>query len=351
MTEAVQTINALERKLPPEFWSLTEDVDGTKARLIEFQGQRQAARISPAGSPPRPRGKLSLNEKAIILLSSTEEMEFSEELQNILQDWESYTPQQNWAERNIAYQGEGFRQIFENLETASAYLNLANAGILYFDGNGNLLPSSSGATLTVDQGVPANNTGQLNSLLTGSFADSTFDIPTFLTQKLKPRSLGDTGYALEIAVYGANIPGYLANNQFTKLAWAYQAEYASYYMNTGRIKDGYLGFKWIPAAEAYWVDKDGTTRFPMPADQITFGPAMTKAHWTMYIGSTRITTQYGPFPDVEGALRQGTGVVKGRWRVAYIPQGPVTKIIDAAGSKFLHRIKVPGAWYFLDTTP
>ncbi|MBA4192222.1 MAG: hypothetical protein C0467_29995, partial [Planctomycetaceae bacterium] len=177
MTEAVQTVKGgLPRVLPDAFWSLTENVPGTKARVIEFSGQRQVARVSPAGSPPRPRGKLTLNDKAIILLSSTEEMEFDEELANIFQQWEAYTPQQDWAAKQVDYQAEGFRQLFENLETASVLLNVATA-VNYFDADGSLLPTSSGATLTVDQGVPAANKGQLGGLLDFSFADHTKDIP------------------------------------------------------------------------------------------------------------------------------------------------------------------------------
>ncbi|MBA4187584.1 MAG: hypothetical protein C0467_06150, partial [Planctomycetaceae bacterium] len=177
LTEAVQVIaDGLPKVLPEQFWSLTEDVPGTKARLIEFNGQRQTARISPAGSPPRPRGKLTLGDKALVLMSAMEEMEFDEELCNIFQNWEAYTPQQDWSMRQVAYQGEGFRRLFENLEIASVLLNVA-LGLNYFDGDGNLLPTSSGATLTVDQGIPAANKGQLNGLLDFSFADKTKDIP------------------------------------------------------------------------------------------------------------------------------------------------------------------------------
>lgn len=350
LTEAVQTVKGgLPRVLPDAFWSLTEDVPGTKARLIEFNGQRQTARVSPANSPPRPRGKLTLGDKALVLLSATEEMEFDEELCNIFQDWESYSPQQDWAMRNVAYQGEGFRTLFENLETAAVLLSVANT-VIYFDGEGNLLPSSSGAKLTVDQGVPAANKGQLGGLLTGSFADSAFDIPSFLTQKLKPRSLGDTNYPLEVAVYGGNIPGYMKNNQFVKGIWDFQSEYANYYSETGRIKKGFMGFDWVPASEAYFVDSAGTAQFVFPADQITFMPALTKATYTFYRGSKKVPTQFGPLPTGEAALKSFSEVF-GRGRYAYIPMGGTYRIIDVGFTTFLPRFKVPGSVYVLDTTP
>lgn len=350
LTEAVQTIKGgIPRVLPEGFWSLTEDIMGTKARLIEFVGQRQVASVTPNGSPPVPRGKLTLDDKALILLSSMEEMEFSEELLNVLQQWEEYKPQQAWAERQVAYQGEGFRQLFENLETGSVYQNVVS-GINYFDGTGQLLPSSSGAVLTVDQGVPANNKGQLNGLLTASFATSTTDILGFLTQLLPQRALGDTGYIPKIAIYGANIPGYINANEGVKRAWAYQSEFAGFFQNTGQIKPGWAGYQWYPGAQMFFQDSSGTNQFTFPADQITFLPELTKATYTFYRGSTKIPTQFGPLPSGDAALKSFSEIT-GRGRYAYIPQGGKFTIIDVGFTKFLSRFKVPNACYFLDTTP
>lgn len=349
LTESVQTVKPKLPRPPEVFFTTTEDVPGTKARLIEFGAQRKSARISPAGSPPKVREKISLNDKALVLLSSAEEMEYSEELINVFMNWDSYTPQQQFAARQVLYQGEAFADLFDNLETACCQATLAN-GVLYFDGDGNLLPSSSGAVITVDQGVPANNKGQLNSLLTGSFADASFDIITFIEQKLKPRALQDTNYPIRTAIYGANIPGYLANNNFTKLAWAYQNDYANYYMTQGGIKPGFLGLNWIPASEWYWQDQNGGTQVTFPADQITFMPQVDRSTWTWYRGSTQIQTQWGPLASAMAALKTASEIY-GRWRMAWVPPASTFKIIDSAGTKFLPRMKVPGAVYFLDTTP
>jgi hypothetical protein len=350
LTEAVQTIKGgLPRVLPEEFWSLSEDVPGTKARLIEFNGQRQSARISPNGAPPKVRGKLTLDDKALILLSSTEEMEFTEELENVLCDWEEYRPQQDWAMRNIAYQGEGLRMIFENLETA-AVLQTVATGNLYFDFDGNILPSSSGADLTVNQGIPAANIGQLNGLLTGDFNNPNFDIVSFISQKLIPRSLADTNFPIETMIYGANISGYLASNNYTKLIWGYQASVAESYFANGLVPPGFLGLNWIPASKAYFVDQFGNAQFIFPSDQITCMPKLDKRVWTFYKGSTKIPTQFGPLPTGEAALKSFTEIT-GRYRFAYIPQGGVFKVIDVGGCKFLPRFKVPGSTYLLSVNP
>jgi hypothetical protein len=361
LTEAVQTIKGgLPRVLPDDFYNLTENVVGTKARLIEFNGQRQSARVSPDGSPPKVRGKLTLDDKALVLLSSCEEMEFTEELLEVLCDWEDYKPQQDRAMRNVAYQGEGFRTIFENLETF-AILSTFACGNIYLDVDGNpLAPTATGgapatADNTVAQGVPTINTGQLAGLglLTGDFNNPNFDIVTYLSQKLLPYAVGQTNWPIGTAIYGGNIPGYMNRNESTKRAWAFQESYATKYLSNGEVPPNFLGEKgirWINGSQMYFVDQNGVSQFIFPPDQIVFGPAISKATYTNYIGSTRVPTQFGPLPTGEAALKSFTEV-QGRYRMAYIPQGGTFKVIDQGGSKFLPRLKQPNAWYFLSINP
>jgi hypothetical protein len=92
--------------LPPEFWTTTENVSGVNARLIEFSGTRRTARVVPYGAPAKQAEKVSLSDRGIILLSSREEMAFRDELLKILREWEDYKPQQAFAMKEIAHQGE-----------------------------------------------------------------------------------------------------------------------------------------------------------------------------------------------------------------------------------------------------
>jgi hypothetical protein len=350
LTEAVQVVKGgLPTVAPEEFWTLTEEASGTKIRFIEYNGQRGSARIAPAGAPPRPTGKLTLDDKAIIMISAIEEMDFTEELQNILCDWEAYQPQQAWALRQMAYQGEALRQLIENLEIATVLMSLAY-GSVYYDAAGNILPSSSGAALTVAQGVPANNIGQLDGLLNGDWSDSGFDIPTFVTQKLVPRSLADTNYRAETAFYGSNIAGYIKNNSFTKRIWDYQPRFADHYANTGQILDGFLDMKWVPMANAYFLDQNNTAQFIWPGDRICFMPKVTNSVYTMYHGSTKVPTTWGILPDAAAMLKSYAEKFH-RYRFAYSPVSSVAKLIDVVGTKFFPRWKVPGSTYLLDVNP
>ncbi len=349
LTSAVEVIRGgIPRPLTDKFYETREQFSGTVASYVNWQGTRQVARMQPANAPPQPTNKLPLSSTSVVMLSYQESMPFAEELIRWLREWEDYKPQQNMALRNIMMQGEEFGRRFENAEVAAVNGTIAN-GKLWFDNQGNMLPSSSGAFNTVDQFIPTNNTGTLNGLLTGSFADPNFDIVTFVSQKLKPRALLDTNYPVRTAVYGANIPGYLAINNYTKLQWGYQKEVAMAYLATGGIPKDFLGLEWINASEMYYQDASSVNQLQFPPDQITFMPEITKQTWTVYEGSTFIPTNFNPVADVGAALKSWAEKF-GRWRYAYVPQGMRT-LIDIAGHVFAPRFKIPGSVYLLNAAP
>jgi hypothetical protein len=344
LTEAVETVKTgIPKILPSEFWTTTEDVPGNQARLIEYQGTRRVARVAPYGSPPRQVEHLTLSDRPLVLLHSIEEIAFRDELLRILREWEDYKPQQQFALREVARQGEGLRQRFENLEIAAVQKTVAD-GILYFDGDGNLLPSSSGYKLDVDQGVPSGN----RLTVSNSWATASTDIIGYINA-LKTTAVQTTGFPLKYAIYGQNIPGYLANNTNLKTLWAYNLPYQNQYLETARAPKEMLELIWVPAQSAFWEDQTGTVQTIFPADQVTFTPEINASTWTMYRGSKLVPTQFGPLPSGEAALRSFSEVF-GRGRYAYIPQN-VASIVDVGFDTFLPRIKNGAAWFFLDTTP
>jgi hypothetical protein len=345
LTEAVETVKTgIPKVLPPEFWTLTEDVSGYKARLVEYQGTRRVARVTPYGSPPRQVEHLPLGDRPVILLHTNEEIAFRDELVRILREWDEYKPQQKFAVQEIARQGEGFRQRFENLEIAAVTKTVAD-GRLYFDADGNLLPTSSGADLTVDQLIPSGN----RLTVSNSWATAATDIVTYINT-LKNTAVQTTGYPLKYAIYGQNIPGYFNNNTSIQNYWWRNQQFSNDWLNTGRVPERMLELIWVPAQQAFWEDQTGTVQSIFPADQVTFTPEITAATWTFYRGSKLVPTQTGPFPDAEAAIRS-TQEVFGRGRYAKIPLEEPTKIIDVGFDTFLPRIKQPSAWFFVDTTP
>ncbi len=348
LTEAVEVVRTgIPKVLPPEFWNVTENVSGNKARLIEFSGTRRTSRLTPYGAPAKVAEKVSLQDRAMILLSSREEVAFRDELVRIFREWEDYRPQQQFALRELAHQGEQFRQRFENLEVAAVTQTLANAGLLYFDGDGNLLPTSSGAILTVDQGVGSNNKNQLNSIIDVTWSNSAANIAKQIFA-LQAAAVQTTGIPLKYAIYGSNIPGYMAANASLQYFWARNTGYNQEYLSKNLVPEKFLDLVWVPANQAFYEDESGTVQSIFPADGITFAPEINKATYTLYRGSELVPTQFGPVADTVAALKSTTEVF-GRGRYAKLKDNPV-EIIDIGFTHFLPRLKVPNAYFFADVT-
>jgi len=347
LTEAVEVVKTgIPQVLPSEFWTTTEQISGNTARMIEFSGTRRTARVSPYGAPAKQAEKVSLQDRAVILLSSREEQPFRDELLKILREWDDYKPQQAFAMKEIAHQGEQYRQRFENLEIAAALQTVAK-GLLYFDGEGNLLPTSSGAVLTVDQGVPANNKNQLNGIIGTTWSNTAAPIANDLFN-LRARAVQTTGYPLKYAIYGKNIPGYMTANASLQGFWARNAVYNQQYLEKNLVPEKFLDFVWVPANEAFYEDESGTVQTIFPDDGITFTPEINKATYTCYRGSEMVPTQFGPVADAVAALKSLTEVF-GRGRYAKLKDNPV-EILDIAFTHFLHRLKVPAAYFMADVT-
>ena len=349
LTKPIQTVaSGIPRVLPEQFWTITEKISGDRAKLVEYTGTRKLARIAPYGSPPRQTEHLPVSDRSIVLLHSIEEMAFRDEIFRILRQWDSYAPMQGWCRDEIARQAVEYKRRFENLRTAAVHGTLGNAGILWFDGDGNMLPSSSGATLTVDQLVPANNKNQLNGIIT-SWASAGTDIPGQVNA-VKNRAVQTTGRPLKYAFYGQNIPGYLNGNTSIQNYWWRNTQYSNAFLDTALAPKEMLGLIWIPVQAGFYEDATGTVVSQFPADQVTFAPDITADTYTLYEGSIQVPTEFGSVgPDAVAMLSKITEAY-GMFRYAYMKINPV-QILDVVGDTFLPRLKNPQEWYFADVTP
>jgi hypothetical protein len=292
-------------------------------------------------------GRLGLNERTLTLLHTIEELKFRDELFRIFRQWDNYVPQQDRFKDEIARQGAQFVARMDNLDVAVVVSFLAN-GIAWFDGDNNLLPSSSGAKLTVDQLVPANNKNQLNGLIAASWATTSTDIVGQITA-IKNQSVINTGYRLKYAFYGVNIPGYFAKNDSIKGLWQFNQASNANYQNTGRMPPEMLELMWIPAYPSFFEDQAGTTQNLFPADGVTFFPEIDRNTYTYYRGSYPVPTTLGPLPNAEAAAASFRDIF-GRFRFAQIETRP-PGIFDIMGTTFLPRFKVPNSVFIADVTP
>lgn len=352
LTTAVQTVKTgIPNVLPDVFWSTKEQILGDKASYIQYTGTRAVAKVTPYGSPPRQTRKLDISDKSVRLLHASEEMPFSQELYDIFRAWEDYKPQQARALQQIDHQATQFRQRFDNLRVAATTMVLGAAGLLYFDVDGNLLPTSSGADLTVDMGVQANNKNQLNGIIAASWATTSTDIISQIIN-LKVQAAKDTGYPLKYALYGKKIPGYFAANTTVQNFMARNSAMNDFFLKTMEIPNGFMDLQWIPVYTAFFEDSGGTNREIFDGDAVTFCPEINKSTWTFFEGSFPVPSQYGAiYPSADQALAAMKDVY-GIGRYAYLPNptAPVT-IHDVSFDTFMPMIRVPNAFYFADVTP
>jgi len=347
LTKTVQVVKeGLPKVLPKEFFSIEEKVSGHVARVIEYRGTRQTARVVPYGAPAPLGRKLELSSRDIVLLSAREQIPFREELVFILRNWEKYQPQQKWAMQEIIYQGEQMRTRFDNLEVAALLMSLAK-GEIYLDNEGNLLPNATGAEVVISQGVPDSNiTGRTGNQV-DPIVNNWNNVNTNIAQQIvdiRKHAVQKTGYPLKYAIYGRNVLGYMAQNESLRYFWARAIDYNQEFLETAYVPKEFLGLTWIPAAEAFFEDNTGQLQEIFGPDTIVFTPEITEETYTMYRGSelvpTSLSATYKDGQDALGSLAE----VFGRGRYAKVLDNPV-QIIDIGFSIFLPRLKVPNAYY------
>lgn len=340
------TKSGIPDPLPSGFRGLTKEIVGDRARFMARTGQRRTARQTMYGADARNTQLKEISARDAVMLHSYESIRLPMLTYQTLRQPESYE-KQDLAAQEIDEQTAQFAQRFDNLEIAATQMVL-NTGVLYFDVDGNLLPSSSGAVLTIDFGVPANNKNQLNGIIAASWATAGTDIPLHL-RNLRAQSIKDHGYPLKYAFYGVNIPSYFNANTLVQPFLIRQAEMNREVLTHNEIPQGLFGFTWIPVYESFWEDSAGTNQTIFGADAVIFTPEPTRDWWEFQQGSYLIPTSFDP--TAEGsAVRSNFKSVFGRFGYGQAVRNPVTADVYY-GNTFLPLAKNPNVIYQADVTP
>lgn len=349
MTEpVVKYMTMLPKVLPMDLYTRTVQNLGQSFRRAIFRGSRKTAKFARYGSPPLEVEQTGAGIQDVQLLHSIESITAGPEVLQLFQDYSSYQAVQ-LATHELDRRAIDFAVRSDNLRTSTVHVAMAN-GKVWYDINGNLLTTSSGAEVTVDYGLP--NANRVTS--STSWANTAFDIPTYLTNFLTD-AMYTTGRKPKIAICGKNIQGYLSNNVSFQQYLARNPEYNQYFVNNAQIKDGTLNLKWVMAQDAYFESAAGVMTAVFPADQITFLPDITPDFYNIVEGSM-------PVPKEFGWLSQGgdfTAAVKallsspvyGMFRYAYGVAYPIPQIHIVQGDSFLPDIRIPEAMFIMDTTP
>jgi hypothetical protein len=335
--------------LPPEFrgkaGGTRQEYRGNGVRSVVVKGTRRTAQRTEYGSPAVRRAQLPIEAKEFKMLHSFHELQPFDWL--LLEKLRSYTEyEQRGAAQEVTRQMEGFADLFENLEVASV-LHAIVKGHIYFDANGNLLPTSSGNTLDVNYGIPANNQNQLNGIIAASWATAGTDIAGDI-REIKKRALQETGYQLKYAFYGSNIPGYLYSNTQMKEFLVRTPDWQTKYSSTNEI-GMFLDLIWVPIWMAFYEDSAGTVQDVAIADNVVFTPEPTVDWYEWMVGSYGVPKNFNPSMSAAAALGD-IQEVYGRFAYA-VPDHNPPCVRPYAGNTWLPAIKVPEVVYIADVVP
>lgn len=142
-----------------DFYSKPQNYDGDEIEFAVFDDDREAAPINPRGAPARTLDARSATKKKFVPIHAFNEIVIPQASVEYLRQAD-----------NPMIQDRGLQEIQRQMELfgrrhralRSVVLSKALAGgIVYFSGDGQVLESSSGATLTVDLGVGSTHKTQL----------------------------------------------------------------------------------------------------------------------------------------------------------------------------------------------
>src|SRR3990167_329302 len=175
LTKAIKaTTSGIPQPLPESFMKEGTKFPGISGKYRRTTGERRTVPLSKWGSPSRKLNLRDMGEVDVRLLHTFNNHTFDALLFSNLQKLESY--ELDMAFDEVKRQTEEAARRYANTRTA-ATLMVLNNGILYWDGDGDLLPSSSGSTESHSFQMNANNQNQLNSIITASWALTNTDIP------------------------------------------------------------------------------------------------------------------------------------------------------------------------------
>lgn len=307
LTEALKaTTSGVPDPFPEELKKVkpSNRILGDRAKWTRVYGARTTAKLAAYGAPGRRVPLQPISSQTVRMLYIAMEFAIDVNMLARLQSFEQYA--QDEGMDFLAYNiGElGKRMANTRVVVLSSMLQY---GAVYWDSDGNILPTSAGAANTYSAQVPANNQNQLNGIISASWALPNTDILGQI-RALKQRAAQDTGLMPAHALYGLNIPYYLQTNATLQAYFVRNPGWRDTLVDTGDIPANFGGIKrWTNVSHAFFEDQNGTNQLLWSNDAVTFTPEMATPDkmdwWAMMEGSSACLTGFDAHADAIGALR------------------------------------------------
>lgn len=328
--------------LPPGLFGLTRPVVGNTASYFKVANTRRSARLTDYGSRARTRNKSGIEEVPVKLMHSLEMITHEPATLTNLMSPDEAT--QRLGEAEVGRQTGEFARLFQNLRVSSVASTLAN-GQIYFDRDGELSGSTQTGGRDIDFSVPAGNQTQVDALGDGDIIDASWSTAgtDIIGQMigLQTAAVKLSGQSVRHAIYGADVPGYLAANTALKDLVANNAS-----LNTaaaaGRAAP-VLDLQWWNGAGLFFEDQNGTKTDWLLSDEIIFLPEPNRDWWEIIEGSLPISQNVGASASASEDLLGQVTLAQGLFSVAEISSGVPAGITQIAGDTFLPTLKNPNA--------
>lgn len=329
--------------LLPAFLTMTKPVKGASASYTKISSSRKTARAVHRGSPSKARDLTGVSEVPVNLWHSYEHHVHRNEIFDAIRNYDN-PEAQAMGQAEIDRKTREHKQIFDNTRV-SMIASIFRYGAIYFDGDGDLLPSASGAVLTIDYGVPAANKNQLGGIIATKWATTSADIIGQI-KALKVAAMKTSGYPLKYAHYGSSILNRLMLNDALKNYIAGNPAYGQSFTNL-EIPPGFLGLTWIPNESAFYEDADGTNRDWFQDEDVIFTPEPSADWWEILEGTFPVPTSLGNVGGDATAMLTNLRDVNGKFSYAKLVDEP-PGIKHFMGTTELPVLKVPSAIYIAD---
>lgn len=357
LTKAVTAVkDGIPNPFPPFLFRVKEEnkVVGDSFKFNRMYGQRKTARASEYGASARRRGLQKEEVVDVKMLHFYEEQPIPPLIMQQLRDYDSYDNQRKGM-RVIAHNVKTFGTLFGNARILSVASSLCQ-GAIYLDGDGNILPTSSGAVKTVSQQVPANNVGAVvdaaganifGATGRGSWAVPSTDIPLQL-RILRKTAAVTHGYTPRIALYGENVPSHMTQNDFVLDYLAREGSMRPTWLKDNTIPDGLFGLTWVPVWEFGYEDSTDVKRTPWGANTIAFLPGEEDldSWYALAEGSYLVPRTINLVADAAAAMGQMEQVF-GPFGYGALTHNPPS-ICTYMGDTFLPAFRLPEVVYIAD---
>jgi hypothetical protein len=334
------------RTLPAALWTPSSSRPSSdQVEYIQYSGNRQGAKLVNRLSPAKAVNMPGATRKFATAVTVKEKWPIDVTFIDALK---SNTPSvaEN-ARRELVKRMADFDSRAEITRTnvvASAFAT----GKIWANADGDVLPTSVGAALTIDFGIPVGNN------LTKNGAGGTYNIGDWSAagttislslRKLRKANLKANNYPLTTILYGENIPEYLAANTTLKEYFARHQGYRDVLVQENVIPNGTLGWNWKPVETQYMVDANGASQEWFDANFVGIMPDVESDWYEFVEGGNLVpsgTAAMGMSIDQMLSLCQ---IVNGKFSYAEFTGDPIA-INQIQGDCFLCLIKVPGTYYF-----